>query len=105
MSTGERLYCRQEFLPVLHAGVAVVQPDLSHAGGITEPEGPEVVVAHLRGEGLGDLHGAHVRAVLEHAGEGEAERKSREESRPLSALPSCPTSSCPAPLVRCTPSA
>ena len=28
-------------------------------------------MAHLRGEGLGDLHGAHVRAVLEHAGEGE----------------------------------
>ena len=36
VSTGERLYCRQEFLPVLQAGVAVVQPDLSHAGGITE---------------------------------------------------------------------
>ena len=36
VSTGERLYSRQEFLPVLQAGVAVVQPDLSHAGGITE---------------------------------------------------------------------
>ena len=36
ISTGERLYTRQEFLPVLDAGVAVVQPDLSHAGGITE---------------------------------------------------------------------
>ncbi|WP_116114082.1 galactonate dehydratase [Austwickia chelonae] len=36
VATGERLYCRQEFLPVLQAGVAVVQPDLSHAGGITE---------------------------------------------------------------------
>ncbi|MGN6301241.1 MAG: galactonate dehydratase [Angustibacter sp.] len=36
VSTGERLYSRQEFLPVLQAGVAVAQPDLSHAGGITE---------------------------------------------------------------------
>lgn len=36
IATGERLYSRQEFLPVLQAGVAVVQPDLSHAGGITE---------------------------------------------------------------------
>ena len=27
---------RQEFLPVLQAGIAVAQPDLSHAGGITE---------------------------------------------------------------------
>lgn len=36
ISTGERLYNRQEFLPVLQAGVAVVQPDLSHAGGISE---------------------------------------------------------------------
>lgn len=36
VSTGERLYNRQEFLPVLRAGIAVAQPDLSHAGGITE---------------------------------------------------------------------
>ncbi len=36
VATGERLYNRQEFLPVLQAGVSVVQPDLSHAGGITE---------------------------------------------------------------------
>ena len=36
MATGERLYNRQEFLPVLQAGIAVAQPDLSHAGGITE---------------------------------------------------------------------
>ncbi|MGA4670709.1 galactonate dehydratase [Propionibacteriaceae bacterium Y1923] len=36
IATGERLYSRQEFLPVLAAGIAVVQPDLSHAGGITE---------------------------------------------------------------------
>ncbi|GAA2196280.1 galactonate dehydratase [Sinomonas flava] len=36
VATGERLYSRQEFLPVLQAGIAVAQPDLSHAGGITE---------------------------------------------------------------------
>ncbi len=36
IATGERLYNRQEFLPVFQAGVAVAQPDLSHAGGITE---------------------------------------------------------------------
>ena len=36
IATGERLYTRQEFLPVLQAGIAVAQPDLSHAGGITE---------------------------------------------------------------------
>ncbi|MFG2077137.1 galactonate dehydratase [Nonomuraea maritima] len=36
VSTGERLYSRQDFLPVLQAGIAVAQPDLSHAGGITE---------------------------------------------------------------------
>jgi galactonate dehydratase len=36
IATGERLYSRQEFLPVLEAGIAVAQPDLSHAGGITE---------------------------------------------------------------------
>lgn len=36
VATGERLYNRQEFLPVLQAGAAVAQPDLSHAGGITE---------------------------------------------------------------------
>ena len=36
ISTGERLYTRQEFLPVLQAGIAVAQPDLSHAGGISE---------------------------------------------------------------------
>ncbi|MEW2521330.1 galactonate dehydratase [Actinacidiphila alni] len=36
IATGERLYGRAEFLPALTAGVAVAQPDLSHAGGITE---------------------------------------------------------------------
>jgi galactonate dehydratase len=36
LALGERLYSRQEFLRVLQRGVTVVQPDLSHAGGITE---------------------------------------------------------------------
>ncbi|MDQ7911209.1 galactonate dehydratase [Phytohabitans sp. ZYX-F-186] len=36
IATGERLYHRTEFRPVLEGGVAVVQPDVSHAGGITE---------------------------------------------------------------------
>jgi galactonate dehydratase len=36
IATGERLYSRTEFRPVLEAGVAIVQPDLAHAGGITE---------------------------------------------------------------------
>jgi galactonate dehydratase len=36
MATGERLFSRWDFRPVLEAGVRVVQPDLSHAGGISE---------------------------------------------------------------------
>jgi galactonate dehydratase len=36
IALGERLYGRAEFAPVLAAGVAVVQPDVSHAGGISE---------------------------------------------------------------------
>lgn len=36
VATGERLYSRWDFLPVLQAGVAVVQPDVAHAGGISE---------------------------------------------------------------------
>lgn len=36
IATGERLYSRQEFLPVFSAGVGIIQPDLSHAGGISE---------------------------------------------------------------------
>jgi galactonate dehydratase len=36
LATGERLYHRSEFMPVLQAGVTIVQPDLSHAGGISE---------------------------------------------------------------------
>lgn len=36
VATGERLYSRWDFAPVLDAGVAVVQPDVSHAGGISE---------------------------------------------------------------------
>ncbi|MBV2364637.1 galactonate dehydratase [Streptomonospora nanhaiensis] len=36
IATGERLYSRGDFLPALQAGIAVAQPDLSHAGGISE---------------------------------------------------------------------
>lgn len=36
IATGERLFTRTESLPALQAGVAVLQPDLSHAGGISE---------------------------------------------------------------------
>jgi galactonate dehydratase len=36
LATGERLYNRSEFLPALRAGVSVVQPDPSHAGGVSE---------------------------------------------------------------------
>lgn len=36
LATGERLYTRSEFRHVLDAGVAVVQPDVAHAGGISE---------------------------------------------------------------------
>jgi galactonate dehydratase len=36
LATGERLYSRGEFLPVLRDGISVVQPDPSHAGGISE---------------------------------------------------------------------
>jgi galactonate dehydratase len=36
VALGERLYGRAEFLAALDAGLAVAQPDLSHAGGITE---------------------------------------------------------------------
>lgn len=36
LATGERLYSRWDFREVLRTGVAVVQPDVSHAGGISE---------------------------------------------------------------------
>ena len=36
VAMGERLYNRSDFAPALEAGVAVVQPDVSHAGGISE---------------------------------------------------------------------
>ena len=36
IATGERLFDRASFRTVLDAGVAVAQPDLSHAGGISE---------------------------------------------------------------------
>lgn len=36
VATGERLFSRAEFLPVFQSGIAIAQPDLSHAGGISE---------------------------------------------------------------------
>lgn len=36
IAVGERMYARSEFAAALEAGVSIVQPDLSHAGGITE---------------------------------------------------------------------
>ena len=36
LATGERLYSRWDFRDVLPLGIAVVQPDVSHAGGISE---------------------------------------------------------------------
>ena len=36
IATGERLYTRYEFQPVLEAGIAIAQPDPSHAYGISE---------------------------------------------------------------------
>ncbi|MGP3937485.1 galactonate dehydratase [Nonomuraea sp. KM88] len=36
IAAGERLYSRWDFRPALEAGIAVAQPDVSHAGGISE---------------------------------------------------------------------
>ncbi len=36
IATGERLFSRWDFRPALEAGIAVAQPDVSHAGGISE---------------------------------------------------------------------
>ena len=36
IALGERVYSRWEFLPLLQSGLAVAQPDVSHAGGISE---------------------------------------------------------------------
>jgi galactonate dehydratase len=36
IATGERLYSRWDFRPAFEAGIAVAQPDVSHAGGISE---------------------------------------------------------------------
>jgi len=51
VAAGERVFSRVGFLPLLQAGVAVVQPDLSHAGGITEV---------VRIASLADTFGAHL---------------------------------------------
>ncbi|MFI7063347.1 galactonate dehydratase [Kribbella sp. NPDC050124] len=49
LALGERLYHRADFVAPLNAGVAVVQPDVSHAGGISELRRIAV---------LADTHGA-----------------------------------------------
>lgn len=36
IALGERMYSREEFLPALESGLAIAQPDVSHAGGISE---------------------------------------------------------------------
>jgi galactonate dehydratase len=36
IATGERLFSRTDFLPAIAAGIAVAQPDVAHAGGISE---------------------------------------------------------------------
>jgi galactonate dehydratase len=36
IACGERLFSRTDFLPALQAGIGVAQPDMSHAGGISE---------------------------------------------------------------------
>lgn len=36
IATGERAYSRWDFVPLLSAGIAVAQPDVSHCGGISE---------------------------------------------------------------------
>ncbi|QRX92049.1 galactonate dehydratase [Streptomyces noursei] len=51
LALGERLYTRREFLAPLRAGVAVVQPDVSHAGGISELR---------RIAALAETYGAHL---------------------------------------------
>lgn len=49
LATGERLYSRWDFREPLAAGIAVAQPDLSHAGGISEVR---------RIAALAEIHGA-----------------------------------------------
>ncbi|MFE6757517.1 galactonate dehydratase [Streptomyces sp. NPDC057684] len=51
IALGERLFTRREFLAPLQAGVAVVQPDISHAGGISELR---------RIAALAEMYGAHI---------------------------------------------
>lgn len=36
IATGERAYSRWDFVPLMSTGIAVAQPDVSHAGGISE---------------------------------------------------------------------
>ncbi|UNO44200.1 galactonate dehydratase [Streptomyces sp. MST-110588] len=51
LALGERLFTRRDFLAPLQAGVAILQPDVSHAGGISELR---------RIAALAETYGAHV---------------------------------------------
>jgi galactonate dehydratase len=51
IATGERLYDRWEVSDVVGAGIAVLQPDLSHANGISEV---------VRIAAVADVHGVHI---------------------------------------------
>ena len=51
IATGERAYSRWDFKPLLDAGIAVVQPDASHAGGISEVR-RIAALAEIYGAGL-----------------------------------------------------
>ncbi|KJL22987.1 D-galactonate dehydratase [Microbacterium oxydans] len=51
IATGERLYSRWDFREALEAGIALAQPDVSHAGGISEMR-RIAALAELHGVGL-----------------------------------------------------
>jgi galactonate dehydratase len=51
IATGERLYSRWDFRSALEAGIALAQPDVSHAGGISETR-RIAALAELHGVGL-----------------------------------------------------
>jgi galactonate dehydratase len=51
IATGERLYSRWDFRSALESGIALAQPDVSHAGGISETR-RIAALAELHGVGL-----------------------------------------------------
>jgi galactonate dehydratase len=51
LAVGERLYSRTDFRDVLPTGIAVAQPDLSHAGGISEVRRIAAMAEVVRGRG------------------------------------------------------